>query len=87
MARRADPDLAGYLDPVLPAAGRSCGPEEDGQARILAAGTLHLHITDFVRELTTIRVEGPHPAAGMERFGRFFAGQLWDVYGPDRSHA
>ena len=21
------------------------------------------------------------------RFGRFFAGQLWDVYGPDRSHA
>jgi cholesterol oxidase len=60
--------------------------EEDDQARILAAGTLHLHITDFVRELTTIRVEGPHCAAGMERFGRFFAGQLWDVYGPDRSH-
>jgi cholesterol oxidase len=59
--------------------------EEDDQARILAAGTLHLHITDFVRELTTIRVEGPHCAAGMERFGRFFAGQLWDVYGPDRS--
>jgi hypothetical protein len=23
--------------------------------------------------------------AGLERFGRFFAGQLWDVYGPDRS--
>ncbi len=60
--------------------------QEDDQARILAAGTLHLHITDFVRELTTIRVEGPHCAAGMERFGRFFAGQLWDVYGPDRSH-
>ena len=60
--------------------------EEDDQARILAAGTLHLHITDFVRQLTTIRVEGPHCAAGMERFGRFFAGQLWDVYGPDRSH-
>jgi cholesterol oxidase len=59
--------------------------QEDDQARILAAGTLHLHITDFVRELTTIRVEGPHCAAGMERFGRFFAGQLWDVYGPDRS--
>jgi cholesterol oxidase len=62
-------------------------PEQDDQARILAAGTLHLHITDFVRELTTIRVEGPHCAAGLQRFGRFFAGQLWDVYGPDRSHA
>jgi cholesterol oxidase len=62
-------------------------PEQDDQARILAAGTLHLHITDFVRELTTIRVAGPHCAAGLERFGRFFAGQLWDVYGPDRSHA
>ena len=60
--------------------------QEDDQAQILAAGTLHLHITDFVRELTTIRVEGPHCAAGMQRFGRFFAGQLWDVYGPDRSH-
>jgi cholesterol oxidase len=60
--------------------------QEDDQARILAAGTLHLHITDFVRELTTIRVEGPHQVGGMERFGRFFAGQLWDVYGPDRSH-
>ena len=61
-------------------------PEEDDQALILAAGTLHLHITSFVRELATIRVEGPHCAAGLERFGRFFAGQLWDVYGPDRSH-
>ncbi len=67
--------LAGHVAPV-----------EDDQARILAAGTLHLHITDFVRQLTTIRVDGPHCAAGLERFGRFFAGQLWDVYGPDRSH-
>lgn len=62
-------------------------PEEDDQARILAAGTLHLHISAFVRQLATIRVEGPDCAAGLERFGRFFAGQLWDVYGPQRSHA
>jgi cholesterol oxidase len=68
--------LAGYV-----------APEGDDQARILAAGTLHLHITDFVRQLTTIRVAGPHCATGLERFGRFFAGQLWDVYGPDRHHA
>jgi cholesterol oxidase len=62
-------------------------PEEDDQARILAAGTLHLHISDFVRQLATLRVDGPHCAEGLERFGRFFAGQLWDVYGPDRGHA
>ncbi len=62
-------------------------PEQDDQALILAAGTLHLHITGFVRELATIRAEGPHGAAGVQRFGRFFAGQLWDVYGPDRRHA
>jgi hypothetical protein len=35
----------------------------------------------------TIRVEGPHRAAGLERFGRFFTGQLWDVYGPGRGPA
>jgi cholesterol oxidase len=62
-------------------------PEEDDQARILAAGTLHLHISAFVRQLATIRVEGPHGAGGLERFGRFFAGQLWDVYGPQRANA
>jgi cholesterol oxidase len=62
-------------------------PEEDDQARILAAGTLHLHISAFVRQLATIRVEGPHCAEGLERFGRFFTGQLWDVYGPQRANA
>ena len=40
-----------------------------------------------MRQLATIRVDGPHRAAGLERFGRFFAGQLWDVYGPGRGHA
>ena len=62
-------------------------PDEDDRARILAAGTLHLHLAAFARQLTTFRTSGPDGAAGIERFGRFFAGQLWDVYGPQRSHA
>jgi cholesterol oxidase len=66
--------LAGYV-----------GVDEDDGAATLATGVLHLRLADFVRQLATIRVEGPHSAAGLQRFGRFFAGQLWDVYGPDRS--
>jgi cholesterol oxidase len=62
-------------------------PGEDEQARTLATGTLHLSPADFARQLTTIRVDGPHRAAALERFGQFFAGQLWDVYGPERTSA
>ncbi len=57
-------------------------PGQDAGARILGAGTMHLRLTEFARQLTTFRAEGPHAAAALERFGRFFAGQLWDVYGP-----
>ncbi len=60
---------------------------EDEDARILATGTLHLRLTGFARQLTTIRTKGPHGAEALERFGRFFAGQLWDVYGPQHSDA
>ena len=61
--------------------------DEDDEARILATGTLHLRLTGFARELTTFRTKGPHGAVALERFGRFFAGQLWDVYGPQRVDA
>ncbi|HET9899278.1 MAG TPA: GMC oxidoreductase [Streptosporangiaceae bacterium] len=54
----------------------------DHAARIIAKGTLHLRLTAFAQELTTIRAKGPHEAVALERFGRFFAGQLWEVYGP-----
>jgi cholesterol oxidase len=59
---------------------------QDDQARTLAMGTLHLSVEDFARQCTTIRAEGPHRVAALERFGLFFAGQLWDVYGPQRAH-
>ena len=60
---------------------------ENDEARILATGTLHLRLTGFARELTTFRTQGPGGAVALERFGRFFAGQLWDVYGPQHSNA
>lgn len=57
--------------------------EEDGGAKVLAAGILRLHLTDFLKELTTFRVEGPTSAdrsAALARFGKLFGGKLWDVY-------
>jgi cholesterol oxidase len=69
----------------LPQPGQT--PEDNEAAATLATGVLHLRLADFVCQLATIRVDGPHPAAGLERSGRFFAGQLWDVYGPGRGHA
>ncbi|HEX6470721.1 MAG TPA: GMC family oxidoreductase [Streptosporangiaceae bacterium] len=55
---------------------------EDEQARIIGAGILHIELTDFAHQLTTFRTHGPHHLAALTRFGKFFAGELWDVYGP-----
>ncbi|QXJ20376.1 GMC family oxidoreductase [Actinomadura graeca] len=55
---------------------------EDG-AEVLAAGVLHIQLTDFARQLTTFRTTGPGGAGKLVSFGRFFAGELWEVYGPD----
>src|SRR5579883_71545 len=57
--------------------------DEDGGARVLAAGVLKLYLMDFLKELTTFRVEAPTAAdraAALARFGALFLGKLWDVY-------
>jgi cholesterol oxidase len=59
---------------------------EDERARIIGAGTLHIELTDFARQLTTFRTSGPHRISALARFGKFFAGELWDVYGPDHDN-
>jgi hypothetical protein len=51
-------------------AGHIGTDEDDEAAATLATGVLHLRLADFVRQLATIRVDGPHRAAGLERFGR-----------------
>jgi cholesterol oxidase len=57
-------------------------PGEESQAQILASGILHIHPLDFARQLTTFRTDPPHHLDALARFGRLFAGELWDVYGP-----
>jgi cholesterol oxidase len=52
----------------------------DDPADVLGAGVLYLRKRDFLQELLTVRVSGPHPARALDRFGRFFLGQLWTVY-------
>ena len=60
---------------------------EDDHARIVGAGTLHILLTDFAHQLTTFRTTGPHGLKAIARFGRFFAGELWDVYRPEHEHS
>jgi cholesterol oxidase len=56
--------------------------DQDEHARIVGAGTLHIELADFAQQLTTFRTTGPHGIAALARFGSFFLGELWDVYGP-----
>jgi cholesterol oxidase len=56
----------------------------DDRAEIVAAGILHIYHADFLKQLTTFRVTAPTAAVRLEllgRFGAFFLGSLWDVYG------
>lgn len=60
-------------------------PEQDAQATIVASGILKILVADFAQQLTTIRAYGPSlldRVAAIEKFGKVFAGGLWDVYGP-----
>jgi cholesterol oxidase len=57
--------------------------EGDQSATVLGAGVLHIQLADFARQLTTFRTAGEGGPSAMLEFGRFFAGELWEVYGPD----
>lgn len=54
-------------------------------AELVASGIIVIPLLDFLRQLTTFRVEAPggglsDRAAAMTRFGVLFFGKLWDVY-------
>lgn len=53
----------------------------DADGAVLGAGIIVILAGDFVRQLTTFRASGPHPARALEGFGRLFLGELWSVYG------
>jgi cholesterol oxidase len=57
--------------------------EAEASAEVIATGIIHIHLLDFLHQLTTFRVEGPtlmDKAAAVARFGKLFLGSLWDVY-------
>jgi predicted acylesterase/phospholipase RssA len=56
----------------------------EAAAPLYGAGVLRIYMMDFLRQLTTFRVEGPtvhDRVAALNRFGKLFLGKLWDVYG------
>jgi cholesterol oxidase len=56
---------------------------QEATAQVIAAGIIHIHLLDFMNQLTTFKVEGPtlaDKAAAFARFGQLFMGSLWDVY-------
>ncbi|MEU7581313.1 GMC family oxidoreductase [Streptomyces sp. NPDC041068] len=55
---------------------------EEHAADILAAGTLHISLPDFLRQLTTFRTTGPSSAATLARFHAFFLDELRRIYWP-----
>jgi hypothetical protein len=57
---------------------------DDAGAESVAEGIITVHLLDFLKQLTTFRVEGGTLAirtSALARFGRLFMGKLWDVYG------
>jgi cholesterol oxidase len=48
---------------------------------VVGAGIIKIHIPDFMKQLTTFRTSGEHPARAREGVGKLFLGQLWEVYG------
>jgi predicted patatin/cPLA2 family phospholipase len=58
--------------------------EEEADAQVVAAGIIRIRPGDFIKELTTFRVQAPSLAdrvSVLTRFGQLFFGKLWDVYG------
>ena len=50
---------------------------------VVGSGIIVIHFFDFLKQLTTFRIEGPTLSdrmAALNRFCRLFFGKLWDVY-------
>lgn len=60
-------------------------PGKTAQAELWATGIIGLGLHDFIQVLRTLRAtdtKGEASVEGLARFGGFFAGKLWHVYGP-----
>ena len=61
----------------------------DGEQRIAATGILRIEIADFLHQLTTFRADAPQfteRSRAIAKFGQFFMGSLWRVYGKPHIH-
>jgi hypothetical protein len=59
-------------------------PEEEAGAEIVAFGIISNHFLDFLKQLASMRADGPtsiDKVTVLGEFGVFFLGKLWDVYG------
>ncbi|HLI34966.1 MAG TPA: alpha/beta fold hydrolase [Terriglobia bacterium] len=58
---------------------------ENSQGNLLGKGILKISSEDFLRQMNTFQVTGAQDSSerldAMTRFGRFFAGALWETYG------
>jgi cholesterol oxidase len=54
----------------------------DDDLPVAAAGLIHIHLSDFAKQLTTFRTDPPGRLDAVARFGKLFADDLWEVYGP-----
>lgn len=55
-------------------------PDDEPDATVLATGILHILPRDFARQMTTFRVKPGHRLDALARFGKLFAGSLWEAY-------
>jgi len=59
----------------------------DADAPVIGSGILRLDMGDFLKLMSTIKVTGAKSAGQramtVAKFGRFFMGELWNIYGPD----
>jgi cholesterol oxidase len=58
---------------------------DEPSANIVAAGILRILVADFAKQMTTFRSNGAElmdRLSTMNKFGKLFAGSLWDVYSP-----
>ena len=61
--------LAGHVD-----------AEGEAGAEVVASGILNIYLMDFMKQLTTFRVDGDDRAKALNDFGGLFLGKLWDLY-------
>jgi cholesterol oxidase len=80
-----DPGVDLWTDTTTLYTTLHAGP--DAKAPVAGAGVLRLDMGDFLKLMSTIKVTGTRSAkdraAAVSTFGRFFMGELWDVYGPE----